>query len=72
MTHFTTSQKLYMLIVKRPIEFLGALVALIMLSPVFLATMGRNSILQEMHIEWRNHLMNSGLLTLVQWGIATT
>ena len=38
MTHFTTSQKLYMLLVKRPIGFLGALVALILLSPVFLAT----------------------------------
>lgn len=38
MTHFTTSQKLYMLLVKRPIGFLGALVALILLSPVFLVT----------------------------------
>lgn len=38
MTHFTTSQKLYMTLVKRPIGFLGALVALILLSPVFLAT----------------------------------
>lgn len=38
MTHFTNSQKLYMLLVKRPIGFLGALVALILLSPVFLAT----------------------------------
>ena len=38
MTHFTTSQKLYMSLVKRPIGFLGALVALILLSPVFLAT----------------------------------
>lgn len=38
MTHFTTSQKLYMLLVKRPIGFLGALVAMILLSPVFLAT----------------------------------
>lgn len=37
MTHFTTSQKLYMSLVKRPIGFLGALVALILLSPVFLA-----------------------------------
>lgn len=37
MTYFTTSQKLYMLLVKRPIGFLGALVALILLSPVFLA-----------------------------------
>lgn len=38
MTHFTTSQKLYMSLVKRPIGFLGALVALILLSPVFMAT----------------------------------
>lgn len=38
MTHFTTSQKLYMSLVKRPIGFMGALVALILLSPVFLAT----------------------------------
>ena len=38
MTHFTTAQKLYMSLVKRPIGFLGALVALILLSPVFLAT----------------------------------
>lgn len=38
MTNFTTSQKLYMSLVKRPIGFLGALVALILLSPVFLAT----------------------------------
>ena len=38
MTHFTTSQKLYMSLVKRPIGFLGALVALILLSPVFVAT----------------------------------
>lgn len=38
MTHFTTSQKLYMSLVKRPIGFLGALVALILLSPLFLAT----------------------------------
>lgn len=38
MTNFRTSQKLYMLLVKRPIGFLGALVALILLSPVFLAT----------------------------------
>ena len=38
MTHFTTSQKLYMSLVKRPIGFVGALVALILLSPVFLAT----------------------------------
>lgn len=38
MSHFTTSQKLYILLVKRPIGFLGALVALILLSPVFIAT----------------------------------
>ncbi len=38
MTHFTTSQKLYMSLVKRPIGFLGALVALVLLSPVFLVT----------------------------------
>ena len=38
MTHFTTSQKLYMSLVKRPVGFMGALVALILLSPVFLAT----------------------------------
>jgi len=38
MTHFTTTQKLYMSLVKRPIGFLGALVALILLSPVFLVT----------------------------------
>lgn len=39
MTHFTTSQKLYMSLVKRPVGFMGALVALILLSPVVLATM---------------------------------
>ena len=39
MTHFTTSQKFYMLCVKRPVGFLGALVALVLLSPLFLATM---------------------------------
>lgn len=38
MTNFTTSQKLYMSLVKRPIGFLGAFVALILLSPVFLTT----------------------------------
>lgn len=38
MTHFKTSQKLYMSLVKRPVGFIGALVALIILSPVFLAT----------------------------------
>ena len=35
----TTSQKLYIRLVKRPIGFLGALVALILLSPLFVATM---------------------------------
>lgn len=38
MTSFTTSQKLYMSLVKRPIGFLGALVALVLLSPIFIAT----------------------------------
>ena len=38
MTDFTLSQKIYMSLVKRPIGFLGALVALVLLSPVFLAT----------------------------------
>lgn len=38
MTNFTTSQKLYMSLVKRPIGFFGALVALILLSPVLCAT----------------------------------
>ena len=38
MTDFNLSQKIYMSLVKRPIGFLGALVALILLSPVFLAT----------------------------------
>ena len=38
MTYFTTSQKLYMSLLKRPIGFFGALVALILLLPVFLAT----------------------------------
>ena len=38
MTNFTTSQKLYMSLVKRPIGFLGSLMALILLSPVFLLT----------------------------------
>ena len=38
MTNFTISQKLYMSLVKRPIGFLGALVALILLSPMFLTT----------------------------------
>lgn len=35
----TTQQKLYIRLVKRPIGFLGALVALILLSPLFIATM---------------------------------
>lgn len=39
MTGFTTSQKLYMVCVKRPIDFLGAFVALLLLSPLFLAIM---------------------------------
>lgn len=38
MTNFTTSQKLYISLVKRPVGFLGALMALVLLSPVFLAT----------------------------------
>lgn len=38
MTKFTTSQKLYMSLVKRPIGFLGALLALVLLSPIFIAT----------------------------------
>lgn len=39
MAKFTTSQKLYMSCVKRPVGFLGALMALILLSPLFIATM---------------------------------
>lgn len=39
MTTFSISQKLYMSLVKRPVGFGGALVALILLSPVFLCTM---------------------------------
>lgn len=35
---FTLGQKIYMTCVKRPIGFLGALVALILLSPIFIAT----------------------------------
>ena len=35
---FTFGQKFYMYCIKRPIGFLGALVALILLSPVFIAT----------------------------------
>lgn len=38
MTNFSVSQKLYMSFIKRPIGFLGALVALILLSPIFLCT----------------------------------
>ena len=38
MTNFTTSQKLYLSLVKRPLGFIGALVSLIILSPIFLAT----------------------------------
>lgn len=34
----TTSQKIYITFVKRPIGFLGALVALMLLSPLFIAT----------------------------------
>lgn len=36
--NFTFGQKFYMKCIKRPIGFLGALVALILLSPVFIAT----------------------------------
>lgn len=35
----TTQQKIYIRFVKRPIGFIGALIALIILSPIFLATM---------------------------------
>lgn len=35
----TTQQKLYIRLIKRPIGFLGALAALILLSPLFIATM---------------------------------
>ena len=38
MTTFTFGQKFYMTCVKRPIGFLGALVALVLLSPFFLCT----------------------------------
>jgi len=38
MTEFSASQKLYIRCVKRPVGFLGALTALVLLSPVFLAT----------------------------------
>lgn len=36
---FTFGQKFYMTCVKRPIGFLGAFVALVLLSPIFIATM---------------------------------
>ena len=36
---FTFGQKFYIHFVKRPIGFLGALTALILLSPIFIATM---------------------------------
>lgn len=38
MTTFTFGQKFYMMCVKRPIGFWGALVALVLLSPIFIAT----------------------------------
>lgn len=38
MTQFTFGQKFYMKCVKRPIGFLGALVALVLLSPLFVGT----------------------------------
>lgn len=38
MTTFTFGQKLYMTCVKRPLGFFGALVALVLLSPLFMAT----------------------------------
>ena len=38
MTQFTFGQKFYMTCVKRPIGFLGALVALVLLSPLFVGT----------------------------------
>lgn len=38
MTTLTTSQKLYISLVKRPVGFVGALVALILLSPIFFCT----------------------------------
>lgn len=38
MTQFTFGQKFYMTCAKRPIGFLGALVALVLLSPIFIAT----------------------------------
>lgn len=38
MTQFTFGQNFYITCVKRPIGFLGALVALVLLSPIFIAT----------------------------------
>lgn len=38
MTTFTFGQKFYMTCVKRPVGFLGALVALVLLSPLFIGT----------------------------------
>lgn len=38
MTQFTFEQRFYMTCMKRPIGFLGALVALVLLSPIFIAT----------------------------------
>lgn len=39
MMNFSLGQRFYMLFVKRPIGFLGALIALFILSPVFISTM---------------------------------
>ena len=36
--NFTASQKFYMTCVKRPISFFGALIGLILLSPIFITT----------------------------------
>lgn len=38
MTTFTTSQRFYMTCVKRPIGFFGALLGLVLLSPIFICT----------------------------------
>ena len=38
MTNFTISQKVYITLVKRPIGFIGALIALVLLSPIFFLT----------------------------------
>lgn len=38
-TDFSTSQKFYIHCIKRPISILGALIGLILLSPIFIATM---------------------------------